>query len=66
MNTTIAKRLQAAQTKASTIVLTAHSAADKVLKDVEDFKLLQLMNSARSEGLADTQETLTKLGLAVC
>jgi hypothetical protein len=33
------------------------------LEEMEDFKLLQLMNKARSEGLADTQETLTNLGI---
>jgi hypothetical protein len=32
---------------------------------IENFKLLRWMDEARSEGFADTQETLTKLGIAV-
>jgi hypothetical protein len=60
MDTMVLERPKVARNKLNTAVLTANSAVD-----MEDFKLLRLMNEARSEGLADTQETLTKLGIAV-
>ncbi|GHT72981.1 hypothetical protein FACS189456_2790 [Bacteroidia bacterium] len=35
------------------------------VEEIEDLKLLKMMVSAKEEGLADTTETLNKLGIAV-
>jgi len=39
------------------------SLTQKELENIEDLKLLHVMCEARSEGLADRQHTLEKLGL---
>ena len=39
------------------------SLSKKELEGIEEFKLLNIMNEAKEEGLADRKQTLKKLGL---